>query len=333
MDSSIIGKKRRREVLYHHIDRSTITKAVPSTNAGAGDRLSRETGTGTSTEVGSATPESEVVRQTTGSVSPIHSISPSSAPRYRSLVAENKRLKRELRCLRGGSVQLIPCMHTINEDSVGTIFASTSRKPLARQASTRTRAVLERMASVATETDAIVKHQSRNARGGALTKSRVETQSSSSGRVEDEAADSTGRGEDVKNEPSPTELAKRLSNIIRPTVDLTKVRSRRFAANFMSLCDAASAILEREARVLELSSPILIFGDIHGNLDDLRFFADRIWPLGVRLTPGNFLFLGDYVDRGLFSVEVLTYLLSLKVMCPQKVFLVRGNHEMRLVNG
>lgn len=76
-----------------------------------------------------------------------------------------------------------------------------------------------------------------------------------------------------------------------------------------------------------------IFGDIHGNLEDLHFFSDNIWRLGMNLTAGNFLFLGDYVDRGMNCLETISYLLSMKQQLPNKVFLLRGNHETRDVNG
>lgn len=75
-----------------------------------------------------------------------------------------------------------------------------------------------------------------------------------------------------------------------------------------------------------------MFGDIHGNMTDLLSFAKNLWPLGMHLTPGSFLFLGDYVDRGMFSLEVLSYIFAQKIMLPEKVFLLRGNHEVRIVN-
>ena len=75
-----------------------------------------------------------------------------------------------------------------------------------------------------------------------------------------------------------------------------------------------------------------VFGDFHGNMADLIAFSKLLWPLGMHLTPGSFLFLGDYVDRGQYSIEVLSYLFAQKIMLPDKVFLLRGNHELRAVN-
>ncbi|RQM19842.1 hypothetical protein B5M09_000653 [Aphanomyces astaci] len=66
-------------------------------------------------------------------------------------------------------------------------------------------------------------------------------------------------------------------------------------------------------RVSEVPSPVYVIGDIHGNLSDLKFFSDHLWRLGIGLTAGNFLFLGDYVDRGLSSLECIAYLFAQKV--------------------
>lgn len=61
---------------------------------------------------------------------------------------------------------------------------------------------------------------------------------------------------------------------------------------------AAAKICSQEPAVLQLQQPCHVFGDIHGNFSDLKYFESLLWPLGVSFTAGTFLWLGDYVDRG-----------------------------------
>ena len=103
-------------------------------------------------------------------------------------------------------------------------------------------------------------------------------------------------------------------------------------SGFCSALSPVERIFESEPRLLRLKSPVYVFGDFHGNMADLIAFSKLLWPLGMHLTPGSFLFLGDYVDRGQYSIEVLSYLFAQKIMLPDKVFLLRGNHELRAVN-
>ncbi|CAM9508427.1 unnamed protein product [Ectocarpus sp. 4 AP-2014] len=126
---------------------------------------------------------------------------------------------------------------------------------------------------------------------------------------------------------------KMLAMFTNPKEHADYLTSPRFAKDLMRLCKGVSHLYEAEPRCVFLQSPVYVFGDIHGNLEDLHFFADNIWKLGMNLTAGKFLFLGDYVDRGLLGLECLAYLFSLKLENPDKLFMLRGNHELRDVNG
>mmetsp|Transcript_5791 Transcript_5791/g.8935 ORF Transcript_5791/g.8935 Transcript_5791/m.8935 type:complete len:298 (+) Transcript_5791:120-1013(+) len=120
--------------------------------------------------------------------------------------------------------------------------------------------------------------------------------------------------------PSPKTMEElgfcdRVNSLVRPGGIMREARylaSQSFAEQLLDLCDRASAILQKEARVLEISSPCYVFGDFHGNFEDLQFFAEHIWPMGMRLSAGSFLFLGDYVDRGVHGLELVAYLLTQK---------------------
>ena len=87
--------------------------------------------------------------------------------------------------------------------------------------------------------------------------------------------------------------------------------------------------------LLELEAPIKIagtnmhdIGDIHGQYGDLiRIFDHAGYPGEV-----NYLFLGDYVDRGRKSIESISLLLAYKIKHPENFFLLRGNHESASIN-
>lgn len=93
------------------------------------------------------------------------------------------------------------------------------------------------------------------------------------------------------------------------------------------ICTVAKDIFIAESNVLYLKSPITICGDIHGQLFDLL----ELFKIGGMPPDCKYLFMGDFVDRGLFSVEVVCILLCLKIKFPECVFLTRGNHESRQI--
>jgi len=109
-----------------------------------------------------------------------------------------------------------------------------------------------------------------------------------------------------------------------------------------AICAKAKELLMKESNVVHISAPVTVVGDIHGQFFDML----EIFKIGGFCPDTNYLFLGmysinkryvlvsniltgDYVDRGLFSVETISLLVCLKLRYPSRVHLIRGNHESR----
>lgn len=86
--------------------------------------------------------------------------------------------------------------------------------------------------------------------------------------------------------------------------------------------------LKEQSALIYLRSPIYVIGDIHGNIYDLL----RVFIFAKPPPASRFLFLGDYVDRGQYSMEVLALLFCLQLAYPEHIYLIRGNHEFEGVN-
>lgn len=96
-------------------------------------------------------------------------------------------------------------------------------------------------------------------------------------------------------------------------------------AEVRDLCNLAREILLDESNIQNISSPITICGDIHGQFYDLM----ELFKVGGDCPKTNYIFMGDFVDRGFHSVETFLLLLALKVRYKDKITLIRGNHESR----
>lgn len=95
-----------------------------------------------------------------------------------------------------------------------------------------------------------------------------------------------------------------------------------------SLFEKTLELLYAENTLLVLPAPITLVGDVHGQLFDvLELFRIAGDPSETR-----FLFLGDYVDRGYYSIETFALLCALKLKFPNHIYLLRGNHETRAIN-
>ncbi|KAK1430456.1 hypothetical protein QVD17_13193 [Tagetes erecta] len=127
-----------------------------------------------------------------------------------------------------------------------------------------------------------------------------------------------------------------IAHLLKPRGWKPPVRRQFFldCNEIADLCDSSERIFSSEPSVLQLRAPIKIFGDLHGQFGDLMRLFDEY---GSPSTAGDiayidYLFLGDYVDRGQHSLETISLLLALKVEYPQNVHLIRGNHEAADIN-
>lgn len=116
--------------------------------------------------------------------------------------------------------------------------------------------------------------------------------------------------------------------------DIDSIISKLYDNNLPSetelafICKKVIEVQQKEDVIIKVSSPITICGDIHGQFFDLQEIFNMAGPCPWT----NYLFLGDYVDRGFNSIKVISQLLALKSRFPDKIFLIRGNHESREIN-
>jgi serine/threonine-protein phosphatase 2A catalytic subunit len=94
-----------------------------------------------------------------------------------------------------------------------------------------------------------------------------------------------------------------------------------------ALCAKAKEILANESNVQPVRCPVTVCGDIHGQFQDLL----ELFRIGGLSPDTNYLFMGDYVDRGYHSVETVSLLVALKVRYPDRITILRGNHESRQI--
>ena len=96
----------------------------------------------------------------------------------------------------------------------------------------------------------------------------------------------------------------------------------------VKICRQARDVFLNQPMLLEISTPVNICGDTHGQYSDLL----RLFEIGCFPPKTNYLFMGDYVDRAKQSIEVITLVMLYKIKYPEAFFLLRGNHECASLN-
>ncbi|KAI4295188.1 hypothetical protein MLD38_040567 [Melastoma candidum] len=120
-----------------------------------------------------------------------------------------------------------------------------------------------------------------------------------------------------------------LDDIIRRLLDGKGGKQVQLSeSEIRQLCINSRNVFSSQPILLRVNAPIRICGDIHGQFHDLL----RLFEYGGYPPEANYLFLGDYVDRGKHSLETICLLLAYKIRYPERVFLLRGNHEDAKIN-
>ncbi|KAM3137460.1 Serine/threonine-protein phosphatase 2B catalytic subunit alpha [Paramecium bursaria] len=97
--------------------------------------------------------------------------------------------------------------------------------------------------------------------------------------------------------------------------------------DLFKLVAECNKLLKNEGNLLYLQDPLTVVGDIHGQYYDLLKLIEP--KVGGNPETTKYLFLGDFVDRGSYSIEVIILLYSIKLNYPSTVYFLRGNHECR----
>ncbi|XP_078445101.1 BRI1 suppressor 1 (BSU1)-like 1 isoform X2 [Wolffia australiana] len=174
--------------------------------------------------------------------------------------------------------------------------------------------------------------------GGLIRQLSLDQFENESRRVYPTNADPSYNGKkNLMRQKSPQGLHKKIISMLLKPRHWRPPANRRFFLDIYEigeLCYAAEQIFIQEPTVLQLKAPVKVFGDLHGQFGDLmRLFDEYGFPSTAGdITYIDYLFLGDYVDRGQHSLETVALLLALKIEYPDNIHLIRGNHEAADIN-
>lgn len=135
--------------------------------------------------------------------------------------------------------------------------------------------------------------------------------------------------------PQKTDIAAYyLNNLLQPQLyyrDISQLKFTMSPDHIINLVDRVEGILRDQPIVLSVRAPVKIFGDLHGQYADLMTFFELYGTPhlnGQKKDIENFdyIFIGDFVDRGSHSLETIMLLLALKATYPNQIHMIRGNH-------
>ena len=108
-------------------------------------------------------------------------------------------------------------------------------------------------------------------------------------------------------------------------------------AHILELIEECKMIVSSQPILLKMKPPCKVFGNLHGQYTDLMRFFD-VWKFpgedaqGGDISANEYIFLGNFIDKGSYSLEVICLLMALKVKYPDQIHLIRGAHEDRNIN-
>ena len=174
----------------------------------------------------------------------------------------------------------------------------------------------------------IIDTSSKNINEDNEDKNEINTKSENKDEEENKEntnADNDTNKDENKNNDNINKIIKKLKKARKGSI-CQELYIKEDECNY--IVDKAYEIFQKEESLLKLTAPLYVCGDIHGQYYDLlRVFDILNYP-----PQSTFLFLGDYVDRGKQSLECLLLLLCLKIQYPDKIYLLRGNHESEALN-
>mmetsp|Transcript_55039 Transcript_55039/g.153454 ORF Transcript_55039/g.153454 Transcript_55039/m.153454 type:complete len:303 (-) Transcript_55039:11-919(-) len=125
----------------------------------------------------------------------------------------------------------------------------------------------------------------------------------------------------------PWEADQILNALLEDQIESVRNKSELTKAQCESLCEKAREVLQEESNCQPVRCPVTVCGDIHGQFLDLK----ELFCIGGCPPETNYLFLGDYVDRGYYSVKTVSLMFLYKTRYKERFTLLRGNHESRQI--